>query len=68
MELETQANVDVQFTANESESGDEDALGLDKGLGWTAGGRIRSIHTRFRKEKAVQRIRLIRITNRNNIR
>ena len=66
MELETQADVDVQFATDESESGDEDALGLDKGLGWTAGGRIRSIHTRFRKENIVQWRRLIRITNRNN--
>jgi hypothetical protein len=33
MELETQADVDVQFATDESESGDEDALGLDKGLG-----------------------------------
>ena len=68
MELETQADVDVQFATDESESGDEDALGLDKGLGWMAGGRIHSIHTCFRKEKAVHRMRLIQITNRNNIR
>ena len=68
MELETQADVDVQSATDESESRDEDGPRVGQGLGWTAGGRIPSIHTRFRKEKAVHRMRLIRITNQNNVR
>ena len=68
MELDKQADIDAVESALMLKVGTRMALGLEKGLGRGAGGRIRSIHTRFRKEKAVQWRRLIRITNRNNVR
>ena len=66
MELETQADVDVQSATDESESGDEGGPRVGQGAWVAASGRIRSIHTRFCKENIIQWRRLIRITNRNN--
>ena len=68
MELETQDDVDIQSATDELKVETMITLELEKGLGKTAGGRIRSIHTHFRKETAVQWRRLIRITNWNNVR